>query len=183
MMYLKGTPAMFSVLIFLHSAMSVRGQFQICLNQRQHQEVSRSQTSQRLMITVLLAKFSIIYIYYTSCPIDVFLVSDKLLLIKKKKIFLHSGFYFFCLVFFFVFLCFPFLLFSRFALCSSCIEQPFIYISFLLIKKKKKHSEFSALRKEDSHQGINKPQSHYLKGSFREMSFSLLLVTHQINHI
>ena len=36
--------------------------------------------------------------------------------------------------FFFVFL----LVFSGFALCSSCIEQPFVYITFLLIKKKKK---------------------------------------------
>ena len=41
------------------------------------------------------------------------------------------------LFFFFVSLCFPFLVFSRFALCSSCIELPFVYISFLLIKKKK----------------------------------------------
>ena len=42
-------------------------------------------------------------------------------------------FFFFCIFFF----CFPFLVFSRFALCSSCIELPFVYISFLLIKKKK----------------------------------------------
>ena len=34
-------------------------------------------------------------------------------------------------------LCFLFLVLSRLALCSSCIEQSFVYISFLLIKKKK----------------------------------------------
>ena len=34
----------------------------------------------------------------------------------------------------------PFLVFSRFALCSSsCIELPFVYISFLLIKKRKRY--------------------------------------------
>ena len=32
-------------------------------------------------------------------------------------------------------LCFLFLVLSRLALCSSCIEQSFVYISFLLIKK------------------------------------------------
>ena len=31
--------------------------------------------------------------------------------------------------------CFLFLVFARLALCSSCIEESFVYISFLLIKK------------------------------------------------
>ena len=38
------------------------------------------------------------------------------------------------------FLCFLLLVLSGFALCSSCIEYTFVFISFLLIKKKKKNS-------------------------------------------
>ena len=47
--------------------------------------------------------------------------------------------------FFYVSLCFPFLVFSQFTLCCSCIELPFVYISFLLIKKKKKISRLVVL--------------------------------------